>query len=71
MAATIHEVAKKAGVSISTVSRSFTHPELVSDKTKTTVLGIAADMGFSISRSATALKSGVSLRVALLSLIHI
>ncbi|MFT8988129.1 MAG: LacI family DNA-binding transcriptional regulator [Bifidobacterium psychraerophilum] len=66
MAATIHEVAKKAGVSISTVSRSFTHPELVSDKTKTTVLGIAADMGFSISRSATALKSGVSLRVALL-----
>jgi hypothetical protein len=32
MAATIHEVAKQAGVSISTVSRSFTHPELVSEK---------------------------------------
>jgi DNA-binding LacI/PurR family transcriptional regulator len=66
MAATIHEVAKQAGVSISTVSRSFTHPELVSEKTKTTVLDIANTMGFSISRSATALKSGVSLRIALL-----
>ncbi|WP_416174387.1 MAG: LacI family transcriptional regulator [Bifidobacterium crudilactis] len=66
MTATIHEVAKEAGVSISTVSRSFTHPELVSEKTKTAVLDIANTLGFSISRSATALKSGVSLRIALL-----
>lgn len=34
----IREVAKAAGVSISTVSRAFTRPELVSERTRRKVL---------------------------------
>ncbi|PJM78412.1 LacI family DNA-binding transcriptional regulator [Bifidobacterium scaligerum] len=64
--ADIYEVAKAAGVSISTVSRAFTRPDLVSDKTRRKVLDIADKLDFSISRSATALKSGRTNRVALL-----
>lgn len=62
----IHEVAKLAGVSISTVSRAFTRPELVSEKTRQKVLAAADKLDFNISRSATALKSGQTYRVALL-----
>ncbi|MFT8357407.1 MAG: LacI family DNA-binding transcriptional regulator [Bifidobacterium aquikefiri] len=66
MSATIHDVADKAGVSISTVSRAFTHPEMVSAATRETVVKVANQLNFSISRSAAALKSGMSLRIALL-----
>ncbi|MBW3081318.1 LacI family DNA-binding transcriptional regulator [Bifidobacterium saguinibicoloris] len=62
----IHEVAKEAGVSISTVSRAFTRPELVSAKTRAKVLEMADRLDFNISRSATALKSGRTNRVAML-----
>ncbi|MBW3092086.1 LacI family DNA-binding transcriptional regulator [Bifidobacterium sp. 82T10] len=62
----IYDVAKEAGVSISTVSRAFTRPELVSIKTRRKVLEIADRLDFNISRSATALKSGQTYRVALL-----
>ena len=64
--ADIHDVAKAAGVSISTVSRAFTRPDLVSEKTRRKVLDIADRLDFNISRSATALKSGRTNRVALL-----
>ena len=66
MSVNIQDVAKAAKVSVSTVSRSFTRPELVSEATRSRVLRIADEMSFSISRSATALKSGKALRVALL-----
>ncbi|MBW3082661.1 LacI family DNA-binding transcriptional regulator [Bifidobacterium phasiani] len=62
----IREVAEAAGVSISTVSRAFTRPDLVSEKTRDKVLETADRLDFNISRSATALKSGQSYRVALL-----
>lgn len=62
----IREVAKAAGVSISTVSRAFTRPELVSDRTRRKVLETADKLDFNISRSATSLKSGQSFRVAML-----
>ena len=39
--ADIYQVAKEAGVSISTVSRAFTRPELVSAKTRRKVLDVA------------------------------
>lgn len=62
----IREVAKASGVSISTVSRAFTRPDLVSEKTRRRVLHYADKLDFNISRSATALKSGQTYRVALL-----
>ena len=71
MSATIKEVARKAKVSVSTVSRSFTRPELVSKATREKVLSIADALNFSISRSATALKSGRSLRIAVLMSGHV
>lgn len=71
MTATIQDVAKLARVSVSTVSRSFTRPDLVSAATRAKVLRIASELNFSISRSATALKSGRSLRVALLVSDHL
>ena len=66
MTSSIQDVAKAAGVSISTVSRSFTRPDLVSAKTRKRVLDIANELNFSLSRSAAALKSGKSLRIAVL-----
>ena len=60
MATSIQDVAREAGVSISTVSRSFTRPDLVSAKTRERVLAIADKLNFSLSRSAAALKSGRS-----------
>lgn len=62
----IQEVAAKAGVSVSTVGRAFTNPGRVSAKTREHVLSVASRMGYRVSRSASALKSGQSLRVALL-----
>lgn len=62
----IREVAKAAGVSISTVSRAFTRPELVSERTRRRVLDTADRLDFNISRSATSLKSGQTYRVAML-----
>ena len=62
----IREVAKAAGVSISTVSRAFTRPELVSERTRRKGLDTADRLDFNISRSATALKSGQTYRVAML-----
>lgn len=64
--ADIYQVAKEAGVSISTVSRAFTRPELVSAKTRRKVLDVADKLDFNISRSATALKSGQTYHVAML-----
>lgn len=64
--ASIRDVAEAAGVSISTVSRAFTRPDLVSAKTRSKVLETADRLDFNISRSATALKSGQTYRVALL-----
>ena len=47
----IREVAHIAGVSISTVSRAFTRPELVSEKTRERVMEAASMLDFNISRS--------------------
>ena len=59
------------GVGFHGVQITFARPELVSEATRSRVLRIADEMSFSISRSATALKSGKALRVALLMSDHI
>ena len=66
MKASIDDVARLAGVSTATVSRTFSRPEVVSDKTRTRVLDAADRLNFSVSRKAGILKSGRSYRIALL-----
>ena len=66
MKASIEDVARKAGVSTATVSRAFSKPEMVSEKTRTKVMLAADQLDFSVSRTAGILKSGRSYRVALL-----
>ena len=48
MGINIKDVANKAGVSVSTVSRAFTRPELVSKATRAKVLAIAEELNFLI-----------------------
>ncbi|NMM94046.1 transcriptional regulator LacI family [Bifidobacterium sp. DSM 109957] len=67
MKSTIHDVAEKAGVSVATVSRTFSRPDVVSQTTRDKVLQAAKDLDFNISRSAAALKSQQSFRVAMLT----
>lgn len=66
MEASISEVAAKAGVSITTVSRAFAKPDMVSEKTRNRVFAAADELNYSISRSATSMKTGRSYRLALL-----
>ena len=65
--ASIQAVARKAGVSVSTVSRTFAKPDLVQPDTRNRVLAAAELLDYRVSRSAAALKSGQTLRVALLA----
>lgn len=54
--ATVTDVAKLAGVSVATVSRAFTKPELVSDAAKDRVMDAALRLGFSPNPAARALR---------------
>ncbi|MDK6445419.1 LacI family DNA-binding transcriptional regulator [Alloscardovia omnicolens] len=66
MKASISDVAQAAGVSTATVSRVFSHPDRVSNKTRAKVLAVAESLDFYISRSAGVLKSGQAKRIAFL-----
>ncbi|GAA4967066.1 LacI family DNA-binding transcriptional regulator [Kineococcus glutinatus] len=55
---TIHEVATRAGVSASTVSRAFTNPQLVRADTRDRVLQLARDLGYTPNRAARGLITG-------------
>ena len=65
--ASIQAVAREAGVSVSTVSRTFAKPDLVLPETRDRVMTAAEKLDYSVSRSAAALKSGQSFRIALLA----
>jgi DNA-binding LacI/PurR family transcriptional regulator len=65
-AATINDVAEAAGASISTVSRSFHMPELVRPHTRTRVLEIAAELGYTPNRAARGLITGRTGNVGLI-----
>ncbi|MFC0674597.1 LacI family DNA-binding transcriptional regulator [Brachybacterium hainanense] len=55
---TIVDIARLLGVSHSTVSRAFTHPQLLSPRTVELVRTTAADLGYIPNRSAQALSTG-------------
>src|SRR5690625_1107854 len=56
--ATIHDVAREAGVSIATVSRSLNGRSRVSEKTRARVLEVAAALEFHPNRAARGLVTG-------------
>jgi DNA-binding LacI/PurR family transcriptional regulator len=56
--ASIHDVAARAGVSIATVSRSYTAPETVRATTRDTVLRAAGALGYEPNRAARGLITG-------------
>ncbi|MFT4122755.1 MAG: LacI family DNA-binding transcriptional regulator [Microbacteriaceae bacterium] len=58
MAVTIRDVAKAAGVSISTVSRALTTPDLVAQPTRDLVLETSRGMGYRPNRAARGLITG-------------
>ncbi|MGM9885800.1 MAG: LacI family DNA-binding transcriptional regulator, partial [Lactococcus sp.] len=58
MAVTIKDVAKKAGVNASTVSRVIRDSNEISDKTKTKVRKAMADLGYTRNAAAQILASG-------------
>ena len=58
MAVTIHEVARRADVSVSTVSRAFTVPDMVNAETRRKVLRVAEELGYQPNRAARGLVTG-------------
>jgi LacI family repressor for deo operon, udp, cdd, tsx, nupC, and nupG len=56
--ATIHDVAKLAGVNASTVSRALGNPGRVSDRTRKLVEDAAAELNYSVNWLARALPTG-------------
>ncbi len=65
---TIYDIAKELNISPSTVSRVYSRPELVSEKTRTLVLTKAKDMGYQANMIASQLRSRNSNIIALVSL---
>lgn len=63
---TIHDVARHAGVSTSTVSRSFSGESRISLKTREQIRRIAQELGYRPSRSAQALRSAKTGTIGLL-----
>lgn len=58
MAVTIRDVARAAGVHISTVSRAFSNPHLVSPATRERVMAAAAELGYRPNPAARSLITG-------------
>jgi DNA-binding LacI/PurR family transcriptional regulator len=58
MAVTIHHVARVAEVSVSTVSRAFTVPDMVHPQTRRKVLRAAEELGYQPNRAARGLVTG-------------
>ena len=66
MKSTIHDVAKKAGVSMKTVSRVLNHEPNVATKTREKVMAVAKELHYSPSLAARGLASSKSYLIALL-----
>ncbi|AEC02777.1 LacI family DNA-binding transcriptional regulator [Parasphaerochaeta coccoides] len=64
-AVTLHDVANKTGVSVSTVSRVLAGKEYISPRTRQKVMATVAEMNYSPNAMARGLKSGQSNMIAL------
>lgn len=63
--ATIRDVARLSGVSVSTVSRVFTQPELFRAETRERVLAAAAELNYAPNRNAASLITGKTANIGL------
>jgi LacI family transcriptional regulator, repressor for deo operon, udp, cdd, tsx, nupC, and nupG len=63
--ATITDVARAAGVSTATVSRTLSNPEVVSEATRDRVRRAVADLGYSLNGAAKSLRTARSMRIIL------
>ncbi|MFD6141914.1 LacI family DNA-binding transcriptional regulator [Promicromonospora sp. NPDC060271] len=63
---TVHDVARAAGVSISTVSRALSNPERVAAETLERVTRVAAELGYRPNQAASGLRVGRTHAVGLL-----
>lgn len=63
---TISQVAEKAGVSRSTVSRVFSRPDLVNAETVSRIRAVADELGFAPNYMARALSTGLTGNIALI-----
>lgn len=66
MPATIRDVARASGVHMSTVSRTFSAPHLVSPETRSRVLATAESLGYRPNRAARALITGRTHNIGLI-----
>jgi len=66
MPVTIRDVARLSGVNVSTVSRAFNAPELVSPTTRTRVIEVAEQLGYRPNRAARALITGRTHNIGLI-----
>ncbi|MEY9894146.1 LacI family transcriptional regulator [Catenulispora sp. MAP5-51] len=65
-AASLKSIADEVGVSVSTVSRAFTRPEMIGERTRHRILSVAERVGYQPNRSARGLATG---RTAVLGLL--
>jgi DNA-binding LacI/PurR family transcriptional regulator len=63
---TLHDVAREAGVAVSTVSRALADPERVNVRTREHVQAVASEMGYRPNRLAQALPTGRTRMLAVL-----
>jgi len=63
--ATVKDVAERAGVSVSTVSRALSMPHLVSATTRARVVAAAEELGYQPNQAARGLRSGVTGNIGL------
>lgn len=63
--ATVRDVARRVGVSVSTVSRALTVPHLVNANTRAKVLAAADELGYQPNVAARGLRSGVTNNIGL------
>jgi DNA-binding LacI/PurR family transcriptional regulator len=66
LAVTIHDVAQQARVSVSTVSRAFTAPDMVSAPTRERILQVADAVGYRPNRAARGLITGKTANIGLI-----
>jgi LacI family repressor for deo operon, udp, cdd, tsx, nupC, and nupG len=66
IASTMQDVADRAGVSVTTVSRALRQSQLVSVETRSRVLAAADELSFAVSRTASSLATGRLGRVGVL-----